>query len=248
MRQVSILLFVLTVSCSNHKPTMERTVGNASNQSSGDTENISAGGQEGRVELTDTVLYGHSIKFQELTRNGFDSLQKLARRTELALKLADNYSTKVDSCFIIKLQNNKTDSLCNWDDGEEFEKYVIKGLWEANKLLLIRFDNWEESHDFFINLVDGSYYILTPFYELNPKQDKILTYVDIAAAPIYSSELMISQVQQGVFMTLYRKDLGQTTITNASWISDSVCVLSTGYVDVGTNDIRDKKWYRMTLE
>jgi hypothetical protein len=89
---------------------------------------------------------------------------------------------------------------------------------------------------------------LTPFYEVNPKQDKILTYVDIAAAPIYSSELMISRVQRGIFTTLYKKDLGQTTITDMKWISDSDCVLTTGYVDIGTNDVKDKKWYRMTIE
>lgn len=227
---------------------MEQTGSDTTSQSSGLIEQIQTEEQEARVELTDTLLNGHSVKFYELTPIRFDSLQKLTRQIDLTLESADNFFMKVDSCFIIKLQNHKTDSLCNWDDGEEFEKYTIKGLWDENKLLLIRFDNWEESHDFFYNLVDGSYYILTPFYELNPKRDKILTYVDIAAAPIYSSELLISQVQRGVFTTLYKKDLGQTAITNAKWISDSDCVLTTGYVDVGTNDIKDKKWYRMTIE
>lgn len=226
---------------------MEQSVTDTTRQSSKPIDHAPTELQELQTELTDTVVNGHSIKFDELTPDAFARLQKLSRQTALTLRPADNHFTKVDSCFIIRLQN-KTDSLCNWDDGEEFERYTIKGLWDENKLLLVRFENWEEDHDFFFNLKDGSYYILTPFYELNPKQDKILTYVDIVAAPIYSSELMISQVQRGNFSTLYKKDLGQATITDAKWISDTECLLTTGYVDIGTNEVKDKKWYRMTIE
>jgi hypothetical protein len=248
MRQVSIVLFLLTVSCSNPKSTTDQTIADNTRESSEPMEYMPSDGQEDRIHLTDTVLNGHTVEFYELTFASFDSLQKLSKQTEVDLQSADNHFAKVDSCFIVKLQNQETVSLCNWDDGEEFEKYSIKGLWEKNNLLLVSFKNWEESHDFFFSLKDGSYYILTPFYEVNPKQNKILTYVDIAAAPIYPSELMISQVQQGIFTTLYKKDLGQTTIMDAKWISDLDCVLATGYVDIGTDDVKDKKWYRMTIE
>lgn len=194
------------------------------------------------------MLNGHSVKFRELTSKSFDSLQSLGKQTKLILTSADNQIKKLDSCLIIKYQNLKTDSLCNWNDGEEYEKYLVKGLWEANNLLLINFENWEENHDFFISLKDGSYYILTPFYEVNPNHSKILSYVDIAAAPIYSSELMISEIDEGSFTTLYKKELGQTTITEALWISNTDCILATGFVEVETDDIKDKKWYLMTIE
>jgi hypothetical protein len=248
MRQVSIIIFFLTVGCTNQKRTTEVTVSDTVRQSSDLVEIVTNDKKEIQITLTDTVLNGHSVRFYELTATAFDSLQAQTKQTEINLKSADSQIKKLDSCVVLKFQNQKTDSLCNWDDGEEYEKYLIKGLWEENKLLLVNFENWEENHDFFIDLKDGSYYILTPFYEVNPKRDIILTYVDIAAAPIYSSELMISQIQKGIFTTLYKKDLGQTTITDAKWISNSDCLLTMGFVDIGTNDIKDKKWYRMTIE
>jgi hypothetical protein len=248
MRQVSIIIFLLTIGCTNQKPTTEKTVSDTSRQASGPFQLVPTDNREIRITLTDTILNGHSVKFYELTAQAFDSLQRQTKTTEINLQPADSQIKKLDSCFVIKLQNNKSDSLCNMDDGEYYEKYIIKGLWEENKLILAHFENWEESHDFFINLKDGSYYILTPFYEMNPERDVLLTYVDIAAAPIYSSELMISRIKKGVFTTLYKKDLGQTTITDAKWISNSDCLLTTGFVDIGTNDIKDKKWYRMTIE
>ena len=238
----------MTVGCTNQKTTTEQTISDTVRQSSELLQIIPTDKQEARITLTDTVLNGHSVKFYELTATTFDSLQRQKKETEINLKSADSQIKKLDSCVVIKFQNQKIDSLCNMDDGEYYEKYLIKGLWEENKLILANFENWEESHDFFINLKDGSYYILTPFYEVNPKQDLILTYVDIAAAPIYSSELMISQIQKGVFTTLYKKDLGQTTITEVKWISNSGCLLTTGFVDIGTNDVKDKKWYRMKIE
>ncbi|MBX2964539.1 MAG: hypothetical protein KF845_00235 [Cyclobacteriaceae bacterium] len=248
MRQVSIIIFLLTVGCTNQKTTTEQIVSDTVRQSSELTKIKPTDKHETQITLTDTSLNGHSVKFYQLTATIFDSLQRQTKQTEINLKSADSQIKKLDSCVVLKFQNQKIDSLCNMDDGEYFEKYLIKGLWEENKLLLVHFENWEESHDFFINLKDGSYYILTPFYEVNPKRDMILTYVDIAAAPIYSSELMISQIQKGVFKTLYKKDLGQTTITDAKWISNSDCLLTTGFVDIGTNDVKDKKWYRMTIE
>jgi hypothetical protein len=59
---------------------------------------------------------------------------------------------------------------------------------------------------------------------------------------------MISQIKKGVFTTLYKKDLGQTTISDAKWISNSDCLLTTGFVEPETNKVKDKKWYRMKIE
>jgi hypothetical protein len=248
MRQISIIICFLVVGCTNQKTTNEQTISDTVNQSNELSELALSDERNTLITLTDTVLNGRAIKFYELTAKVFDSLQTQVKQSEINLTSADNQIKKLDSCVVITFQNLQKDSLCNWNDGEEHETYLIKGRWSENNLLLVNFDNWEENHDFFINLKDGSYYILTPFYEVNPNQKIILSYVDIAAAPIYSSELMISQIQKGAFTTLYKKDLGQTTITDAKWISNSDCLLTTGHVELGTNDVINRKWYRMTIE
>src|SRR5689334_23252262 len=128
LRHVSIILMLLlTVSCSGPKSTTEQTISDTTQQS-GSPTSAPADIQETET-LTDAVLNGHSVKFCELSFHEFDSLKNLSKQTEITLKPADSYFKKIDSCFVVKLQNQKVDSLCNWDDGEQFEKYSIKGLW-----------------------------------------------------------------------------------------------------------------------
>jgi hypothetical protein len=248
MRQVSLIIFLLIIGCSNSNSTNELVASDTVRQAWTSAEIVPSDIYENPVTLTDTVSNGYSIKFYELTSDEYDSLQKLTIDTKLPLKSADSQIKKVDSCFIVNLQSQNVDSLCNWDDGEEYEKYSIRGFWKGDKLLLVNYENWEESHDFFLNLKDGSYYILAPFYETNPTQNIVLNYVDILAAPIYSSELMVSLIQNDIITTLYKKNLEQTTITEAKWISKTDCLLATSFVDFRSNTVKERNWYRMTID
>ncbi len=206
MRSVLLITLLLTTCCAKTNSTTEQTVTDTTSIS---TESIRASHRD-RVEeqtrLTDTTSNGFKLKFLELNEGAFDSLQLLTKRTSISLKPFTKQVTKLDSCLTFKLGNGKVDSLCNMDDGEYFEKYTIKGLWEEKDLLLVDFANWEEAHDFLINLKDGSYYILGPFYETAPGQDFVLSYVDISVAPIYSSELLLTKIEKGKLTVLLKEN------------------------------------------
>lgn len=240
----SVLIFLtLITGCSNPKNSIDQPVHDTTVlEHMADEEYESQ-----QVSLTDTIVNGHAVTFSELTQETFDSLRQRKIETKIPLTTPDNRLTKQDSCFMLQLDNGKIDSLCNWDDGEEFEKYVVKGLWKDKNILLVNFANWEENHDFLLNLNDGSYNILTPYYELSPQADLLLTSVDIAAMPIYESELSVSKAESGKFITLYHKELGQLSITDAFWISNTECIMA-ARTDIGTSKVRDRKWYRMTIE
>jgi hypothetical protein len=248
MRQVSIAIFLLTVGCSNQRETYEQAATDTVNIQSKSIQMDQVDNWVKPKELTDTISNGASIKFFELTDNTFDSLQQLSKLTYIPLKSFDKKTTKLDNCKTFKLNNGKVDSLCNMDDGEYYERYSIKGLWDEKNLLLVNFENWEESHDFLINLTDGGHYILTPSYEVSPKLDIIISYVDISDEPLYSSELLITKIQKGTLTTLLQRDLGQMTITDASWISNYDCLISTGFVDFETDNIKDRKKYLIKIE
>lgn len=134
------------------------------------------------------------------------------------------------------------------DDGEYIETYAIKGLWEEKNLLLVNFQNWEESHDLLINLTDGAHYLLTPFYEVSPDRGVIISYVDVSKAPIYSSELLLTKVEKGKLTTILQRDLEQTTITDAVWVSNYDCLITTGFIDINTDNITDRRKYLIRLE
>jgi hypothetical protein len=248
MRQVSIVIFLLTVGCSNQREAYEQTSTDTVNIQSELIQMDQVDNLVKPKELTDTISNGASIKFFELTDNSFDSLQRLSKLTYIPLKSFDKKITILDNCKTFKLSNGKVDSLCNMNDGEYYERYSIKGLWGEMNLLLANFENWEESHDFLINLIDGGHYLLTPSYEVSPKLDIIISYVDISDAPIYSSELLITKIQKGTLTTLLQRGLGQTSITDVSWISNTDCLISTGFVDFETDNIKNKKKYLIKIE
>jgi|GEM_PF-1955738 hypothetical protein len=250
MRLLIIIVILGTFGCSKTKTTTEQTVSDTTSLNH-QTRIAPLDRGEEMARLMDTTSNGVKIQFRELNQKTFDSLQRQIKRTDLQLSSFDRQITKLDSCLTFKLNNGKTDSLCNMDDGEYYEKYQIKGLLTKSNSLLVNFENWEENHDFLINLKDGSYYILSPFYEVSPRQDLILGYVDIVTAPIYTGELLITRIEKGALTTLIKKDLGQISITDASWISNTDCLITTGTTvnkQNGTIDIKDKKLYLIKIE
>jgi hypothetical protein len=249
MRLLKIIVILGTFGCTKTKSTTEQTVSDTTSLNQ-QTRIIPLDKGDEKTRLTDTTSNGVKIQFRELNQKTFDSLQRQIKRTDLQLSSFDRQVTKVDSCLTFKFNNGKTDSLCNMDDGEYYEKYQIKGLLNKSNSLLVNFENWEENHDFLINLKDGSYYILSPFYEVSPRQDLILGYVDIVAAPIYTSELLITRIENGTLTTLVKTDLGQISITDVSWISNTDCLITTATAvneQNGTINTKDKKHYLIKI-
>src|SRR5689334_16948396 len=139
MRQVSLLISLLIAGCSNLKQADEQTVSETVGLRTESVQLNSTDEAEERRELTDTTSNGVKIRILELSVKSFDSLQSFGRRTEIPLKSFDSRIIKLDSCKTFKLDNGRIDSLCNMDDGEYYEKYVINGLWEEKNLLLTSF-------------------------------------------------------------------------------------------------------------
>lgn len=246
MKRFLIGVLALTISCSKPKPAGEGSVSDTTRADQPVAVRTPENYYPSTV-LRDTVLNGHTLKFQKISEESFNSFLKVAHYTpEVRLVKADTYVNKVDSCFIVKLQNQSTDSLCNQDDGEYFEKYAIKGLWEKHRVLWISFENWEESHDFLLSTKDGSYLILGPHYEINPGEDKVLVYADIIEAPIYPGELEIKKIIDGTFRTIYEKQIDWLTISDAKWLSDSEFMIAAGFVD--ESGIKNKEWFRVTID
>lgn len=246
MKRLLIAILALIVSCSKPQPAGEATVSDTTWADQPAAVRAPENYYPSMV-LRDTVLNGHGLKFQQISEESFNSLLKVAHYTpDVSLARADSYVNKIDSCFIVKLQNQSTDSLCNRDDGEYFERYAIKGLWEKHKVLWINFKNWEENHDFLLSLKDGKYLIFGPHYEINRGEDKVLLFADIIEDPIYPGGLEIKEIVDGTFRTIYEKQFDWLTIPDAKWLSDSEFLIAAGFVD--ESGIKNKEWFRVTIQ
>lgn len=245
MKRFMIFILAIIVSCSKPQPAGEATVADTTRAN----QPVAVGAPENHYPSTvlrDTVLNGHAVKFHLVSEADFDSLLTHAQYANVRLSRADACVKKIDSCFIVKLQNQSADSLCNKDDGEYFERYAIKGLWEKHKVLWISFENWEENHDFLLSTKDGRYLVLGPYYEVSPGEDKVLTYVDMIEVPIYPGDLQLTKFADGTFKTIYRKQIDWLTVLEAKWISDSEFIMAAGFADESA--VRNKQWFRVTIQ
>jgi len=246
MKRLLIVILALTAGCSKPQPAGEGTVSDTTRADQPVAVRTPENYYPSTV-LRDTVLNGHALKFQQISEESFNSLLKVAHYTpETSLAKADAYVKKIDSCFIVKLLNQSTDSLCNEDDGEYFERYAIKGLWEKHKVLWISFENWEENHDFLLSLKDGSYLILGSDYEINPGEDKVFLYSDLIEVPLYPGQLEIKEIVDGTFRTIYHQQNDWLTISDAKWLSDAEFMIAAGFVE--ESGVKNKEWFRVTIE
>ena len=245
MRFIIRTILIVTIGCTNSKVVNEQSAGDTAQVKNSIAKSTPPTTQ---INLTDTTSNGMSVKFIELTDKTYDSLQVYIRRKEIPVNAYEQFVEASDTCFTIRLANNQTDTLCNMDDGEYYEKFEIKGLWKPHDILLVNFQNWEESHDFMINLKTGEHYILTPFYEPSPTLNLILSYIDISSAPIYESVLLITRFDNGTITTLYQKPLGEVSITDAGWISNTECLLAAEVIDFDTNEVKVKKKFMVKVE
>lgn len=173
--------------------------------------------------LEEREVNGYLVYFLPLAPELAGQMQVF--RTTMPLVSPEPVVIQQDSCFVLKLLSGSYDKLCNFDDGEYFETFEVKGFWKEKNQLLVNFTNWEEQHDYLIDLRSGKPFILGPGYELSSDRNMICTYVDISANPIYINEIMVASFQADSLHELFRIDPSPYTVTRAGWTDDSELLL-----------------------
>lgn len=169
------VLIIITASCS--KPSERKNTTKDSTINLDLNKGISLIEQVFKLdELKDTTLNGVILDFTELPETRYDSLRQLVRESFIPLQFNTDKILRMDSCLLVKLDNENWDTLCNKRQGDYFEQYTFKGIWNEIGLVLITYQDWEGGNDFFINLKDGGYYYLTHNYKLSPDFKHILSF------------------------------------------------------------------------
>lgn len=190
---------------------------------------------------------GYELTFIELTQEQADSLENRIISTAIPLSTPNEIITKTDSCFIVQLRNTKQDTVCNFDDGEYHETYILKGVWSEANQLLMNFENWEEQHDYLINLNDGSHYILGPEYRLSPNRKLMLSFIDMISYPIYPNEFILSEFNRDGSTEYFNIDFGEHTITSANWLTNEQLLITAGQINYETFELANETTYLLKL-
>jgi hypothetical protein len=198
-------------------------------------------------ELRDTTLNGVSLNFIELTDKDFNSLKDQIKESDFPLQLTFDNISKTDNCILVKLDNGKTDSLCNKRQGDNFEEYSLYGLWKENGLVLVSYQDWEGGNDFFINLKDGGYYNLTHNYKVSPDLKKILSFVDLNETAFIPSGLMLTECGNRTIDTKLYIEFETVIITSLSWLTNDQCLITAGKLDNENFSVSDVRNFKLTF-
>mgnify|MGYP000871670735 FL=1 len=164
----------------------------------------------------DTIINSWNLSFKQISLYDFKSLSKKQISTDFQQNETSEFLTKKDSCYYLTLFTNEKDTLCNFDDGEYYEKYSLKGFSKKTNTLIFHWENWEEAHSILINLNENKHWVLCPEYEVSPDKNRLVTFSNYIDNPIYEeNELFLyeltdysvnqicrfSNVHYGVFST-----------------------------------------------
>ncbi|MEQ1585984.1 MAG: hypothetical protein ABL895_08915 [Cyclobacteriaceae bacterium] len=242
-----ILIIILATSCSRTKETPAQTA----NDSTADielSENVKAKEQTFNLRVfRDTTLNGVTLKFIELTDKDYNSLSQQIKETGIPLQSTSDLVSKVDSCLLVKLDNKKTDSLCNKRQGDNFEEYNFNGLWKEKGLVLVSYQDWEGGSDFFINLKDGGYYYLTHNYKVSPDLKHIFSFVELNETAFIPSGLMLTECDNGAISTKLNIEFDRVIITSLSWLTNDQCLISAGSWDKEKFSVSDLRNFKLSL-
>lgn len=236
-----LLIFIIATSCSKTKDIPALTQ---------DDSEVSINTREqifNLREFKDTTLNRVGLKFIELTAKDYNSLKGKIIETNIPLQFSLDQSLQTDSCLLLKLDNGKTDSLCNTKQGDYFEEYTFKGLWKENGLVLVSYSDWEGGNDFFVNLKDGKHYYLTHNYKASPDLKHILSFVDLNETTFIPSGLMLTECDGRTISTKIYIEFETVIITNLSWLTNDECLISAGTLDVEKFLVNDLRYFKLRL-
>ncbi len=143
----------------------------------------------------DTIINSWNLAIRQISIRDFNYLSKKQISTDFEQDNTSEFLIKKDSCYYLTLFSKEKDTLCNFDDGEYHEKYLLKGFSKKTNTIIFDWENWEEAHSILINLNEKKHWILCPEYEVSPNKDRLVTFSNYIDNPIYEeNEIFIYEL------------------------------------------------------
>lgn len=183
------------------------------------------------VLLLDTVSDFGKVTFSMISKEGYLKLMPYSNNSRIPIEKPTERIGNIDSCHLIRLGNGSVDSLCDYSDGEYYEKYEILSDWKEKNQLLIYYGNWEENLEFLYNKTDGAIYNLGVDYKLSTDLNWILYFSNMVEQPLYNNGFGLAYLDSLVIQPLFDLDEIDFAVKNVDWINDSISILNIATFD-----------------
>ena len=157
----------------------------------------------------------------------------------------DNIIIK-DSLLILKYSNNKQDTLV--DRKRIQRQYSIMGYWKERNILLVHYQDWEESDYYLISMSDGNMFILNPTYKISPLKTRLISFSNTLKEPTYSNGFMIAKFVGDHLTKEYEISSPDWAIEEANWVDDAHIILNISIIDNNSFNIKETVYSIINLD
>jgi len=197
----------------------------------------------------DTLIKNYQFKTRQISFSEFEELYNSRILTDFEKDNPDGHLIKADSCYIVTYFSNQTDTLCDFDDGEYYEKFKCRGFSKNTNTLMFDWENWEESHPILINLNCDKFWILRPSIEVSPDRNKLIVYANFIDDPLYeANEFFIYQLNEDSVLLNYSFSHPDYGVFDTKWISLDKILIHLRAIDNENYEAKESYYFEMKIK
>jgi len=251
-----VIIILLAVSCGqNRKPKQFKSINKLEdNISKTKASNVKIKKREASFDTiiifpTDTLIDNFNLKFIQISENDYYTQKKKEIETKFEQDNADSYLAKKDSCYYLNLNNKGKDTLCDFDDGEYYETYALRGFSKKTNTLIFDWKNWEEAHSILINLNENKHWILNPEYKISPNNKKLIAFLNNIDHPIYEKNgLSLYELTEGFVSPIYHFSNQKYGVFDINWISLNKILIHLKKIDFENYKAKESYYFFMIIK
>ncbi len=194
----------------------------------------------------DTSSAGIKYSIKVISPEFFKKLRKFSKEGSFPQEPYSAYASKQDSLLILSYLDGRKDTL--FDKRSNESKYTIEGYWEKQKMLLVSYEDWEESDSFFVSFAEQEIFYLAPSFHLSPNNLRFVTFSNVLETPTYESGSLIGLFLSGKITTEISYKNKEWILTEASWLDDYHLILSFSQIDYDNFEAIDQKYAILIIE
>jgi hypothetical protein len=142
-----------------------------------------------------------------------------------------------DSMLILKFSNGSADTLTNRKSRQV--KYSLNGFWKENNLVLVNYEDWEDSDFYLISMTSGKYFNLASTYIISPFKTRLLTFSNTLNEPTYSNGFLIARFDKTGIIEEIKVGSDKWAIENACWIDENTLIITISIIDYESFKIKE---------
>lgn len=198
---------------------------------------------------TDTIINNYHFLTRQISSVEFEEMYKSKKETSFGRNYTNDFLQKTDSCFYILKLHGDIDTLCNFDDGEYFEKYQLEGFSKKTNTLIFKWKNWEEAHPILLHLNCKNYWILNPDIEISPDKNRLISYSNFIYNPTYGdNELLIYEMQKDSVIVNYSFSDPDFGVFESKWINENTILIKVKRIDHEEFKEKESYYYKMKIK